>query len=64
MIIGNFSTENPSRNMMELFGDWYLEHRSHSHLVDLALQAGIDRENIYVGEEAEGVNLFLHISVK
>jgi hypothetical protein len=63
VIIGNFSTENPSRNLMELFGDWYLEHRSHDHLVNLAMQAGIQRDAIYVGEEAEGVNLFLHIKV-
>lgn len=63
VIIGNFSTENPSRNLMELFGDWHLEHRSHDHLVNLAMQAGIQRDAIYVGEEAEGVNLFLHIKV-
>jgi extracellular factor (EF) 3-hydroxypalmitic acid methyl ester biosynthesis protein len=61
MIIGNFSTDNPSRNMMEFFGDWYLHHRSEEELLHLALQAGIDKKNIHIGKEAEGVNLFLHI---
>lgn len=64
IIIGNFGLENPSRNYMELVGDWYLEHRSEDTLINLALQAGAKRENIYVGSEVEGVNLFLHIKVQ
>jgi extracellular factor (EF) 3-hydroxypalmitic acid methyl ester biosynthesis protein len=63
VIIGNFGLYNPSRAFMELFGDWYLLHRSEEHLIGLAMQAGIKRENIRVEQEEEGVNLFLHILV-
>jgi SAM-dependent methyltransferase len=63
VIIGNFSLQNPSRNYMELIGDWYLQHRSEEQLTRFALEAGAKRENIYVGKELEGVNLFLHIKV-
>jgi extracellular factor (EF) 3-hydroxypalmitic acid methyl ester biosynthesis protein len=63
VIIGNFSIQNPSRNYMELIGDWYLQHRSEEELINFALAAGAKRENIYVGKELEGVNLFLHVTV-
>ncbi|WP_257667445.1 class I SAM-dependent methyltransferase [Parapedobacter tibetensis] len=63
VIIGNFSTHNPTRAFMELFGDWYLHHRSEEHLIKLAMQAGLRKENIKVEREPEGVNLFLHILV-
>jgi hypothetical protein len=59
----NFNTINPSRNVMELFGDWHLEHRSEQHLRELALQAGAKKEDIFVGKEAEEVNLFLHVKM-
>lgn len=62
MIIGNFNEDhNPSRLFMEMFGDWHLNHRSESHLIDLATQAGFRKENIWVGHEEENINLFLHI---
>jgi extracellular factor (EF) 3-hydroxypalmitic acid methyl ester biosynthesis protein len=61
IIIGNFSTDNPSRHFMEFFGDWYLYHRSEEKLVKLALEAGIPRNRISVEKEPVGVNLFLHI---
>lgn len=63
VIIGNFSVQNPSRNYMELIGDWYLQHRSEEQLINFALEAGAIKENIYVGKELEGVNLFLHVKV-
>ncbi|MFA6059510.1 MAG: class I SAM-dependent methyltransferase [Taibaiella sp.] len=63
VIIGNFSNYNPSRAFMELFGDWYLHHRSEEHLTQLAIQAGIAEGNIKVEREPEGINLFLHILV-
>jgi SAM-dependent methyltransferase len=63
VIIGNFSVQNPSRNYMELIGDWYLQHRSEEQLINFALAAGAKRENIFVGKELEGVNLFLHVQV-
>ncbi len=63
VIIGNFSVQNPSRNYMELIGDWYLQHRSEEELIAFALKAGARKENIWVGKELEGVNLFLHVKV-
>jgi len=64
VIIGNFSTQNPSRNYMELVGDWFLHHRSEQQLLQMAINAGADRENISIGAELEGVNLFLHIKTE
>jgi SAM-dependent methyltransferase len=61
VIIGNFSVENPSRAYMELVGDWFLQHRSAEKLRTLARMAGAEDQNITIGEEAEGVNLFLHV---
>jgi len=61
MVIGNFSTENPSRAMMEVFAQWYLHHRDKELLKDLAIRAGISSSKITVRSEELGVNLFLHI---
>lgn len=64
IIIGNFNEDhNPSRDYMELFGDWYLHHRTIDQLIDLAVQAGFNPELTWVGQEDELVNLFLHIGV-
>jgi extracellular factor (EF) 3-hydroxypalmitic acid methyl ester biosynthesis protein len=64
VVIGNFGEDNPTRNYMELLGRWRLIHRSEQHLHSLAEQAGAKRENIQVGKEPEGVNLFLHIKAQ
>ncbi len=65
IIIGNFNEENnPSRDYMEVFGEWYLHHRTEGRLIQLALKAGFDRANIAVAKEPENVNLFLHIKLK
>ena len=61
VIIGNFATGNPTRDFMEIFGDWYLHHRTPSQLEALAMRAGFEKGKISVGQESEGVNLFLHI---
>lgn len=59
LIIGNFNEDhNPSRPLMELMGEWYLNHRSEYELIELATNAGF--KNIHVGREEENVNLFLH----
>lgn len=63
VIIGNFGEGNPSRNYMEIVGEWYLIHRSAEHLTALAIEAGAKPENISIGSELEGVNLFLHVKV-
>ena len=61
VVIGNFSDFNPSRDYMEVFGDWNLRHRSQETLRALAAQAGATPEQVQVMWEPEGVNYFLHI---
>ncbi|MFK7925507.1 MAG: methyltransferase domain-containing protein [Bacteroidia bacterium] len=63
IIVGNFSSYNPSRCYMEVFGEWYLHHRSENQLIELALQAGYEMNQIHIGRESLGVNLFLHLSL-
>jgi len=60
IVLGNFSPYNPTRPIME-FGGWKLIHRSESDLINLAVQSGVDRNRIAIGQEPEGVNIFLHI---
>lgn len=61
LVIGNFSEHNPSRSWMEL-SEWFLHHRSRARLCALAEQSGVDPTQIAVGQEPQGVNLFLHIA--
>ncbi len=63
VVIGNFSTINPSRDYME-FGEWILIHRDINALTELAVKAGADPRTISVEAEATGVNLFLKIDKK
>lgn len=60
IVIGNFSTINPSKNYIEFF-EWHLHHRSPQLLRALALAAGFSSRQIRIEREATGVNLFLHI---
>jgi cyclopropane fatty-acyl-phospholipid synthase-like methyltransferase len=60
-IIGNFSTSNPTRRLMEVLSDWYLVHRSKNDLVRMALEAKASEEQVEVEMEELGVNLFLRI---
>lgn len=65
IIIGNFNkNHNPSRDYMELLGEWYLIHRTEIELKELAEKAGYKPENIRIGKEEENVNLFLHIKLE
>ncbi|MCF7955753.1 MAG: class I SAM-dependent methyltransferase [Phycisphaerae bacterium] len=64
LVIGNFSTENPSRPHMEIISNWHLQHRDEDHLTGLVVDAGVEPENIRCDKEQEGVNLFLHIAKK
>ena len=61
LVIGNFSTNNPSRGLMEVILQWYLHHRSEEELIELAISAGVQRKDIDVKSEETGVNLFLHL---
>jgi hypothetical protein len=63
MVIGNFSTLNPSRDYME-FGEWFLFHRDINELTELAVKAGADPDLVAIESEATGVNLFLKIDKK
>jgi extracellular factor (EF) 3-hydroxypalmitic acid methyl ester biosynthesis protein len=58
-LIGNFSTANPTRPLMELILDWPLHHRSASDLHQLFGDIGA---GCTVEQEATGVNLFAVIS--
>ncbi|MDX2441274.1 MAG: class I SAM-dependent methyltransferase [Desulfobacterales bacterium] len=61
LIVGNFSTENPTRAYMEVLGDWQLNHRTPEQLIHLAKACGFKSSDIRIGQEPEGVNLFLHL---
>lgn len=60
LVIGNFSSTNPSRDYME-FGEWFLHHRCEEDLINLAKHSDIDYKNIIVDSEPFGVNLFLRL---
>ncbi|MBC7530842.1 MAG: class I SAM-dependent methyltransferase [Oligoflexus sp.] len=55
LIIGNFSSYNPTKFMMELLGDWYLRHRSEEKLVKMFSSIS---SKIKVESEPAGINLF------
>ncbi len=63
LVIGNFSTDNPSRNYMEFIGEWYLNHRSEHELIRLADESIDEGDNYHISVECEpcSVNLFLMI---
>lgn len=61
LVIGNFAVDNPTRDYMEIIGDWYLHYRSAEELINLAKDCGVEREDVRIGVEEAGVNLFLHI---
>jgi len=61
LIIGNFSTTNPTRGYMDLF-NWNLIHRTRDELRQLAIDCGVPNEKISIEQEPEGINLFLTIT--
>ncbi|MGD0582176.1 MAG: hypothetical protein ABR974_04430 [Bacteroidales bacterium] len=61
MVLSNFSTKNPTRRLMEVLSDWYLNLRTESDLYKIAADAYIDKEMVSVDEEPLGINLFLKI---
>ena len=61
LVIGNFHPRNPTRAYME-FGEWFLNHRTETELVDLAMAAGVaDYSRVRIEQEPLGVNLFMRI---
>jgi len=61
MVISNFSTKNPTKRLMEVLSDWYLNLRTQSDLFRIASDANIDKEMVSVDKEPLGINLFLKI---
>jgi SAM-dependent methyltransferase len=61
LVIGNFSTENPSQILMEVVSEWYLNYRSREDLLKIAGEAGLLNRKVFVDAETLGVNLFLNI---
>lgn len=62
IVIGNFNAaHNPSRDYMEVLGEWFLIHRTAEELRQLALQAGYAADQITVDREPLNINLFLRI---
>ncbi len=62
IIIGNYNeTYNPSRNYMEILGDWHLIHRTEEELLALAIKAGFEENQIQVKRLVDNVILYLHI---
>jgi extracellular factor (EF) 3-hydroxypalmitic acid methyl ester biosynthesis protein len=60
-VISNFSTENPTKRLMEVLSDWYLNYRNKADLVRLAEEAGIDEGMVEIDSEPLEINLFLKI---
>lgn len=60
LVIGNFSPANPNIAWLR-FCEWHLHHRSADHLKRLAIESGVQPDQVAIGQEPEGVNLFLHI---
>jgi 2-polyprenyl-3-methyl-5-hydroxy-6-metoxy-1,4-benzoquinol methylase len=61
MVISNFSTRNPTKRLMEVLSDWYLNLRTESDLFRIASDANIDKEMVSVEKDPLGINLFLKI---
>lgn len=61
LVVGNFAPNNPTKNYMELIGDWHLYYRDARDLKKLAKSCGVASEDICIGREPENVNLFLHV---
>ncbi|MFK7847144.1 MAG: class I SAM-dependent methyltransferase [Rhodothermales bacterium] len=61
LVIGNFSNTNPDQPYMEVLMEWELHHRSPDDLRKLAMDCGMLADKISIGQEPEGVNLFLHV---
>ena len=64
IVVGNYNeAHNPTRNYLEILGDWCLLHRTREELFELGQKAGFRKSQITVENEAENVILFLRIKV-
>lgn len=60
-LIGNFSHLNPTKKLMEVLSDWYINHRSRYDLIRMAVEAKVNEEQVIVEKEELGINLFMRI---
>lgn len=61
IVIGNFHPSNPSRDYMEICGDWYLIHRTEEEMLALCERAGIPLDLVSFKKETLGINIFCTI---
>ncbi|MCS6915782.1 MAG: class I SAM-dependent methyltransferase [Myxococcales bacterium] len=61
LVVGNIDISNPSRYLMEYFGEWFLIHRSAPQLLDKVRLLRPTPRQAHVEAEPLGVNLFLVI---
>ena len=59
LLVGNFAPHNPTRAYMEWIGNWYLIYRTAEQMHELAARAGIPADQVTIGCERLGVDLFL-----
>lgn len=62
LLVGNVSPENPSRRVMEYYGDWHLVHRGREQLLAFAAPLSPAPACARVEAEPLGINLFLSLS--
>lgn len=62
LVIGNYNkAHNPSRDYMEILGDWHLIHRTESELLHLGIAAGFSEDEIHVTRMPDNIILYLHL---
>jgi extracellular factor (EF) 3-hydroxypalmitic acid methyl ester biosynthesis protein len=59
LVVFQFAPHNPSRALMEWIGNWYLIYRDEQSLRSVAAAAGFPAQQVKMGAEAQGVNLYL-----
>ena len=60
-IIGNFSHLNPTKRLMEVLSEWYLNHRSRYDLIRMAVEAEVNEDQVIIDNEELGINMFMRI---
>jgi len=60
-IVGNFSHLNPTKRLMEVLSDWYLNHRSRYDLIRMAVEAEVNEDRVIIENEELGINMFMRI---
>ena len=62
IVVGNYNeSHNPSRDYMEILGDWHLIHRTEAQMLQLAREAGFSEDKIRVSRMPDNVILYLHL---